>query len=548
MRATFPATWARPQSGGHSASAIAVAMLALLAAVPGAARPVAHRPIAAPDGPAASLFGPIATTATSRAYLGNPAAYAAVGYVEEEYFLKGRARVYDWADGTPRVKVVAGPGDYVTRILVRRPQNARRFSGRAEVHILNASTSVDQGGFTDFARMTQQGDAWIGITSKALTARALQNFDPVRYAPLDWANPAPPAQRCQLPTIVPVYSVGGIEMMKLLAGMGMKGSPPETEDGLVYDMITQLARVLKSPAGRQILPGKGPPRLYLTGISQSALMIRTWVTAFHDTARLAGGRPLYDGYLAVVGPAQLRLSQCGADVLPDDPRQKLARLDVPFISLSSEGETWLSRYSWQPDQIARRSGLVTYQIAGASHKRAEVPGLAPDLLRVAPPEDEAKAGFASPTGNAPSKLIPAGSSANALPWAPVMRGAWANLVAWAEKGIRPPQAPTIALDAKLEIRRDAQGNALGGLRMPDIEAPLASHRGAVSVGGPGAIFGIQTAFSSAVIRALYPTDGAYVAKFSAATDRLLAQRFILRPDAAALKASARTVSVKGGAD
>ena len=91
---------------------------------------------------------------------------------------------------------MAGPGRYVTRILVRRPRDPGRFSGNVEVNILNASASVDGGAPVDFRRMVRQGDVWIGVTTKAVTANALKRFDPVRYAPLDWSNPAPAATRC----------------------------------------------------------------------------------------------------------------------------------------------------------------------------------------------------------------------------------------------------------------------------------------------------------------------------------------------------------------
>ena len=67
---------------------------------------------------------------------------AAVGYVEEEYFLSGEANTYDWTGTGHGVKVIAGPGKYVTRILVRRPRDPARFGGNVEVTVLNASIWV----------------------------------------------------------------------------------------------------------------------------------------------------------------------------------------------------------------------------------------------------------------------------------------------------------------------------------------------------------------------------------------------------------------------
>ena len=65
--------------------------------------------------------------------------------------------------------------------------------------MLNASLNVDLGGPSDFARMAKQGDVWIGITTKAVTANALKKFDAVRYAAIDWSNPAPPDSAAPIP-------------------------------------------------------------------------------------------------------------------------------------------------------------------------------------------------------------------------------------------------------------------------------------------------------------------------------------------------------------
>src|SRR5688572_18813057 len=52
----------------------------------------------------------------------------AAGYVEEEFFVSGTGNAYDWAqDGS--LSVLASGLPYTTRIMVRRPVNASRFSG-----------------------------------------------------------------------------------------------------------------------------------------------------------------------------------------------------------------------------------------------------------------------------------------------------------------------------------------------------------------------------------------------------------------------------------
>ena len=485
------------------------------------------------------VSGPIPVTQESRPLLGAAAAMSAVGYVEEEYFLSGQANTYDWTGTGHDVKVVAGPGKYVTRILVRRPRDPARFGGNVEVTVLNASINLDFGGPTDFARMVQQGDVWIGITTKAVTANALKKFDPVRYAPIDWSNPAPAASRCADPTMIPTYMAGGKEALEAMTRAGVRSSWPEYEDGLVWDMLGQLGLLLKSEQRTAILPGFSKPWVFMSGVSQSSIYMRTWAAGFHNRYRTPDGKPVYDGYLGIVGPAMIRINQCAADVPLEDPMQKLPPLDAPFISISSEGEMWQGRHTRQRDVVGRRSGIITYEVTGASHRAFDVPGVAPDTISVPPLPDMIKAGMQMPSGGggAPN-LIPPGAKPNDFIWQPLVRGAFHNLQLWARQGIRPPRAAGIALDASREISRDPNGNATGGLRMPYIDAPVAAHTGYLTAGGFGGVTGAKKPFTPQVLQALYPDSAAYLAKFNAATDRLLAGRWISAEDAAAMKAAA----------
>src|SRR5258706_14568089 len=93
------------------------------------------------------VTGPIPVTATSHPFLaGNqnltPLDLAKAGYVEEEYLISGTANVYDWAaDGKVSVKSPNAP--YTTRILVRRPADAAKFSGTAIVELPNMARRFD---------------------------------------------------------------------------------------------------------------------------------------------------------------------------------------------------------------------------------------------------------------------------------------------------------------------------------------------------------------------------------------------------------------------
>ena len=79
--------------------------------------------------------------------------------------------------------------------------------------------------------------------------------------------------------------------------------------------------------------------------------------------------------------------------------------------------------------------------------------------------------------------------------------------------------------------------------MPYIEAPVAAHTGYLTAGGMGGVMGYKKPFAPEVLQTLYPDHAAYVAKFNAATERLLAGRWISAEDAAAMKQAA-SISLK----
>lgn len=508
-----------------------------LGSIAAAAPAAAAREKAAWQLPALPEVTPVPVTAQSRPFLAAAADLEAVGYVEEEFFLTGQANVYEWVGADGAVKVVAGPSRYTNRILIRRPKDPARFSGNVEVNLLNATRLVDWGGPLDFERMVKDGDIWVGITTKSLTATTLKKFDPQRYAPLDWSNPAPENERCQEPSIIPRYTTGNISPGMMPAIM----RDTTQEDGLVWDMIGQLGLLLKSDKRYAVLPGFAQPKLFMTGISQSALMINTWLAAFHNLYRTADGKPVYDGYMPIVGANMLRLAQCSVDVPAQDPRSQAPLLDVPIIKIYSEAEMNYGRYTRRPDEIRRNSGVVTYEIAGAPHARGDIPGRPRKALGTPSDEDVAKALAGLP--KMPRTPLPEGMMPNDFAWAPALRAALHNLEQWSNKGVTPPQTPGIKLDTSLAIVRDQHGNALGGMRMPYIDVPTARYIGALAETGLASITGTKVPFDEAKLKALYGDHATYVRKFSEATGAALKAGLILPEDAADMKAAADEADV-----
>jgi len=454
----------------------------------------------------------IPVTAQSKPFLADRTDLGAADYVEEEFFISGMARTYEWVGDTLGIRAVTEPGPYTTRILVRRPREAQLFSGNIEVEMLNSSTGMDVSTTmttsADFIK--RQGDVWIGVTSKPLILRTLKRFDPDRYGQLAWSNPAPEDKRCPHPSIVGTYTYGS-------PGAFEKWPPisfPESEDGLVWDIKAQLGAFLKSERRSEILPGFEAPKLFATGYSQSALLMRTFINAFHDVFRLPDGGPIYDGYLMEVGPGLLRINQCSKDVLPNDPRNKVKVPDVPVINIDTEAEMWLGMHTRQPDVVGQTAGLVSYELAGANHRP-----YTGDAGRPSPTE-ATRAGFTKPFLPPPKDII-----VNDMPRGYLSAAALRNLQAWARTRTPPPQGQPLMIENG-EIRRDADGNAVGGVRLPWIDVPTATYRGALGLGAM-ALVGSKTPFTPEKLRTLYPNHAAYVMRMRASTDKLVKERWLL---------------------
>ena len=224
--------------------------------------------------------------------------------------------------------------------------------------------------------------------------------------------------------MIPTYMVGDMAALDAALKSGVKSSWPEYEDGLVWDMLGQLGLLLKSDQRQSILPGFGKPFVYMSGVSQSSIYIRTWIAGFHDRYRTADGKPVYDGYLGIVGPAMIRMNQCAADVALDDPLQKLTPpRRALHLALIGRGDVAGARHRTSP--IASRPGVESspMKLPEPRTGAGNVPGLAPDTISFAAIPDMMKAGFKMPDTGGVEKLFPAGSVPNDFIWQPLERGA-----------------------------------------------------------------------------------------------------------------------------
>jgi hypothetical protein len=120
---------------------------------------------------------------------------------------------------------------------------------------------------------------------------------------------------------------------------------------------------------------------------------------------------------------------------------------------------------------------------------------------------------------------------------------WLNR--WVVKGVAPPVAPRLQVTSQSPVvfARDANGNVLGGVRTPQVDAPIATLGGTGNSGsGPlgqfCAIFGVTVPFSANKLESLYKNHAQFVSQWNGSTERDERGGFLLPREAVELRLSA----------
>jgi alpha/beta hydrolase family protein len=184
--------------------------------------------------PVPKATGPIMATAASHPFMAAninepPIDLAARGYVEEEFFVSGVGTVYDWQnDGTIKVRSSGLP--YTTRILIRRPSNRDRFSGTVLVDVGNRAQTFDTFAWGQLQdHLLSNGHIWVGLTAFSVNIGSMKKLDSARY--------------------------GSLSFPKAVEQCGPANRQPEFEDGVRWDVISQVAALLKSESSSNPLSG-----------------------------------------------------------------------------------------------------------------------------------------------------------------------------------------------------------------------------------------------------------------------------------------------------
>ena len=161
---------------------------------------------------------------------------------------------------------------------------------------------------------------------------------------------------------------------------------------------------------------------------------------------------------------------------------------VPILVVNSESETMMVSMVRQPDSDTFRF----WEMAGTAHGGGE----------------SAEAMTAVLVRDGISEGLPVVEGRNTIVWDYIARAGLERLVEWIDANAPSVVIPPISLDES-GIARDDVGNALGGVRLPDVVVPLAVHAGMKSELSPAALMGESTPLSAERIGELYPDASAY---------------------------------------
>jgi hypothetical protein len=369
---------------------------------------------------------------------------------------------------------------YTTRVLIRRPADPNKFSGTVQIEPLGDRSERAVNWEWTWPYLVAHGDVWAGVTvSQDDAANMLRKFDPARYA--DVAIP----------------------------------------DGTMRgDMLAQAAWLLRSPDGplaklhfddRAAIVA-GLFQVDLSGWGATGCSVRDFIEAGNPArARTPEGRPVINGYLvgACPGPeplhppadaAVIQLASESAYRSPQTAAARQADIDLPR-----------GRYRW-------------YDVAGAGDwSYLDQPQFSIAFFQM---------GWTSkgPTCAAASDRLPGMRY--------FARAILADLDRWQRVGGHSPAGAVFDLDGDRRIKRDDNGDALGGVRAFWVDVPRSAIAAKTNDGCDGYVSEKQ--FPREQSEKLYKDQADYVNKLTDNLIKLVNGNYLLAADADAVIARAKS--------
>jgi hypothetical protein len=437
------------------------------------------------------------------------------GYQEDEFVFSGTAKTFPPLDLPPTA--------YQSRMIVYTPTDPSDYNGTTVVEWAEVSdfgqfeltvelnyqaTMLQDRGYA-FVLVSAEEGGVCDLGESGCTPTSLKGADPVRYATL--SHPGDP------------YS---------------------------FDIFNQALQAIEHPTGIAPLGDLDQDVMIVTGFQASE---DKWFLDGAPDPTPTEQRPFssygsLNEYIANGADAEARL----ADAFLIDAASPAVTPEYRVPTIHHIDETSIRR-EVTPDTDTH----VTWEIAGAPHAdrwagfHTSFPTSNPKP-KLARAENDARDEKADDYGQNPEPppeiCFPGPGTGNMFPRRFTLNAAVVALDEWVRTGLPAPSAtpiertPEPPTEVNRKLQRDLDGNALGGLRSPVIDVPVASYDGEGCVAA-----GEMTRFTPDRMAELYPTHESYVTQLLAATDAAVEQRFLICQDAETImrKASASTV---GGSD
>ncbi|MBW2289981.1 MAG: hypothetical protein JRG80_17985 [Deltaproteobacteria bacterium] len=442
-------------------------------------------------------------------------------YVEEEYLVSGAADLFSYAHNPP-----LGPTDimpiqqnvpYKTRMIVRRPEKAGHFNGTVVIEWWNTTAGFDTAPAWDTSAeyFARNGTIYVGVTNSN------QGL---------------------------AFLVGGCSLLGVLPPTcGTRYATLSLpDDGLAYEMMSQIANLLKNGADQNPLPDDfDVVRIYHTGQSQQGGSMVTYASGFHSDVN--------DGYFVQQAAAARSINggpACGSagsfpfpfcrPVLQGDDR--LVRTDLPVPVYHAITETDIEILF---GIVARQDDTPTfryYEVAGGSH------------LTIHKGVEIIPAGVFGPDPIFLEDLClnPLNTTADGpIFFSYILNAMWDAMEQQVRHGRIPPAGLRMDTDPITgAVQRDVFGNGTGGVRLPSMDVPTATYTpgNVADPTLPGFLQGIGnlacflassvTPFDQATLDELYPTHGSYVNQVVRAANGLNRQDLLLPKDSQKVIAAA----------